>query len=85
MDDSCVCAAAFPLSLGTPLPLLHMAHRDAYMDPKTNPKSKFCIFFDIFWAQDHVQGLLQAFRFNFPSKMGHLDAYVSSNDTFRRF
>ena len=36
-------------------------------------------------VQDHVQGLLQALKFNFPSKMPDLDAYVSSYATFRRF
>ena len=36
-------------------------------------------------VQDHVQGLLQALRFNFPSKMTDLDAYVSSYVTFRCF
>ena len=36
-------------------------------------------------VQDHVQGLLQALRFNFPSKMPDLDAYVSRYVIFRRF
>ena len=53
--------------------------------PKTFQKGKFCIFFDIFWARDHVQGLLQALRFDFPSKMPDLDAYVSSYGHFRCF
>ena len=39
----------------------------------------------VFWAQDHVQGLLQALRLDFPSKMYDLDAYVSSYVTFCRF
>ena len=33
----------------------------------------------------YVQGLLQALKFNFPSKMCDLDAYVSSYSFFRRF
>ena len=55
----------------------------------TSPKgAKTRIFYDffmVFRVQDHVQGLLQALKFNFPSKMPDLDAYVSSYTTFRRF
>ena len=52
---------------------------------KTAQKGKFCIFFGIFWARDHVQRLLQALASNFPSKMPDLDAYVSRYDTFQLF
>ena len=52
---------------------------------KTAQKCKFCIFFCIFWARDHVQGLLQILRFNFPSKMPDLDAYLSRYCHFRCF
>ena len=45
----------------------------------------FSYFFDVFGPRDHVQGLLQALKFNFPSKMLDLDAYVSSYCLFRRF
>ena len=47
--------------------------------------SIFHIFFDVLGTRDHVQGLLQALEFNFPSKMTDSDAYVSSYVTFRRF
>ena len=42
-------------------------------------------FFGIFGARDQCQRLLQASASNCPSKMGDLDAYVSSYGHFRRF
>ena len=55
----------------------------------TSPKGAktriFFIFFDVSGPRDWFQGLLQAFKFNFPSKMCDLDVYVSSYVTFRRF
>ena len=42
-------------------------------------------FFVVVGPRDLFQSLLQASRFNFPSKMCDLDAYVSSYATFRRF
>ena len=45
----------------------------------------FLDFLDVFGARDLFQSLLQAFKLNFPSKMGDLDAYLPSYITFRRF
>ena len=53
--------------------------------PKGAKKRFFNILFDVFGPRDWFQSLLQALRFNFPSKMLDLDAYVSSYVTFRRF
>ena len=36
-------------------------------------------------VRDWFQGLLQALRFDFPSKMCDLDAYLTSYGTFRCF
>ena len=48
---------------------------------KTIPPQK-CSFFVIFGARDWSQRLLQALRFDFPSKMRDLDAYLSSYGHF---
>ena len=53
--------------------------------PKNAKTSISLYFFGVLGIWDHVQGLLQALKFNFPSKMTDLDAYVSSYATFRRF
>ena len=53
--------------------------------PKGAKTRTFAYFFMVLRVQDHVQGLLQALKFNFLSKMPDLDAYVSSYVTFRRF
>ena len=53
--------------------------------PQRGQNPHFSYFFTVLRVQDHVQGLLQALRFNFPSKNADLDAYVSSYATFRRF
>ena len=39
----------------------------------------------MFWARVRSQRLLQALRFDFPSKMNDLDAYLPSYVTFCRF
>ena len=44
----------------------------------------FSYFFDVSGARDWSQRLLQALKFNFPSKNLDLDAYVSSYGPFRR-
>ena len=54
-------------------------------DPAKQPKHIFLHFCYILRDRDRVQGLLQALKFNFPSKMPDLDAYVQSYITFRRF
>ena len=55
----------------------------------TSPKGAktiiFLYFLMVLRVRDHVQGLLQALKFNFPSKMPDLDAYVLSYATFRCF
>ena len=54
----------------------------------TSPKElkpAFFACFDVFGPGDPFQRLLQASKSNFPSKMGDLDAYVSSYSIFCRF
>ena len=45
----------------------------------------FLYFFEVLRVRDRSQSLLQALKLNFPSKIGYLDAYLTSFVTFRRF
>ena len=49
------------------------------------PKDSFFFLFEVSRVRDQSQGLLQALKSNFLSKMCDLDAYLPSYVTFCRF